>query len=87
MDRLQDTLKCRINKWGKMQKRISSLFGSKFHDSNGKKKRSLLEAKFSAALDLSAAFKYLHQKNIVYRDLKSGMWKDIVIAIYLYVFL
>merc|ERR1711935_867184 len=71
MDRLYDTLQCRIKKWGKKQKRISSLFGSKLFDSKGKNKRSLLEDKLSAALDLSAAFKYLHQKDIVYRDLKS----------------
>ncbi|CAJ1951850.1 unnamed protein product [Cylindrotheca closterium] len=70
MDRLYDTLESRIAKWGKLQSRITGGFGSKFFDRKGKKKAALLEDKLVAAFDLSAAILYMHNKNILYRDLK-----------------
>ena len=43
-------------------------------DRKGTKKKGLLEDKLVAAFDLSAAILYLHNRNIMYRDLKPGMF-------------
>jgi hypothetical protein len=75
MDRLYDTMEHRIIKWEKLQKRIGGGIGAKIFDRNGAKKLSLLEDKLVAAFDLSAAILFLHNRNILYRDLKPGTGK------------
>ncbi|VEU44681.1 unnamed protein product [Pseudo-nitzschia multistriata] len=69
MDRLYDTLEKRIGKWAKQNRRYSGLNG-KLLDRKGQKKKDLLEERVVDAFDLSDAIGYLHQKNIVYRDIK-----------------
>lgn len=69
MDRLYDTMEKRIEKWGKLQKKALG-FREKLFGRNRKKLKDLLEEKLVAAFDLSAAILYLHNRNIVYRDLK-----------------
>jgi serine/threonine protein kinase len=75
MDRLYDTMEHRIIKWEKLQKRIKGGIGAKIFDRKGEKKLSLLEDKLVAAFDLSAAMLFLHNRNILYRDLKPGKGK------------
>jgi hypothetical protein len=75
MDRLYDTMEHRIIKWEKLQKRITGGIGAKIFDRKGEKKMSLLEDKLVAAFDLSAAILFLHNRNILYRDLKPGKGK------------
>mmetsp|Transcript_34284 Transcript_34284/g.83173 ORF Transcript_34284/g.83173 Transcript_34284/m.83173 type:complete len:120 (-) Transcript_34284:905-1264(-) len=72
IDRLIDTLDQRIEKWAKQQKYVNSTLGRKLLDRKGKRRIALLEDKLTTALDLSAAFEYLHSKNILFRDLKPG---------------
>jgi serine/threonine protein kinase len=75
IDRLYDTMEDRIIKWEKLQKRIGGGIRAKIFDRNGAKKLSLLDDKLVAAFDLSAAILFLHNRNILYRDLKPGTGK------------
>jgi serine/threonine protein kinase len=68
MDRLYDTLEHRMQKWATKAKRSSS-FGGMF-DRKGEKRKNILEEKLVAAFDLCAAIGYLHNRGILYRDLK-----------------
>lgn len=67
IDRLYDTLDQRIAKWAQKEKYIKSSIGKIIFR---KKMKSIMEDKLMTALDLAAAFEYLHSKNIIYRDLK-----------------
>lgn len=68
LDRLYDTLDKRMRKWSKIET------GSKGYLLGfGKKKRvlkALLVKRMTVAYDLASAFYYLHQHQIVYRDIK-----------------
>ena len=69
MDRLYDTLETRIyKKWQKTSKFQKSAVGKVF-DMKGKKKTKLLEDRLMYAYDLSSAIHYLHERNIIYRDM------------------
>uniref|UniRef100_A0A7S4AEU9 Protein kinase domain-containing protein n=1 Tax=Pseudo-nitzschia australis TaxID=44445 RepID=A0A7S4AEU9_9STRA len=69
MDRLYDTLHRRMERWAKKARLYSGRL-AKIVDRKGKKKRELLEARLVAAFDLSHALGYLHDRKIIYRDLK-----------------
>jgi serine/threonine protein kinase len=71
MDRLYDTLERRIQKvWLPKSKSQNSFFGKNILDRKGTKRDELLETRIVFAYDLSAAINYLHQRKILYRDIK-----------------
>jgi serine/threonine protein kinase len=69
MDRLYDTLEKRLLTWEARSGRLSGLAG-KMMDRKGTKVSALYEERIVAAFDLAAAMSYLHERKIVYRDLK-----------------
>ena len=71
MDRLYDTLERRIQKvWLPKHKKQQGFLGKTFLDRKGEKKDALFEERIVYAYDLSAAINYLHQREIIYRDIK-----------------
>ena len=74
LDRLYDTMKARLTSWEKRQSRLNGV-GGKLFDRSGEKRKDLTEEIVVAGYDLSDAFGYLHQKKIVYRDIKPGKYK------------
>ena len=68
MDRLHGTLDLRINKWYHEDKRHHGhVFGL---GKNKKMMRELMIERMTIAYDLAAAFMYLHENRLVYRDIK-----------------
>jgi len=68
MDRLHGTLDGRINKWYHEDKRHHGhVFGL---GKNKKLMRALMIERMTIAYDLAAAFMYLHENRLVYRDIK-----------------
>jgi len=68
IDRLYDTLDHRLHTWANKRSRGSLL--RRMSDRKGTKAAALYEERIKAAHDIAAALAYLHEKNIVYRDLK-----------------
>lgn len=62
LDRLYDTLTKRLAIWKKK--------GGKLFNQTKKKKRKMFQERLHVAHDLASAFMYLHDHNIIYRDLK-----------------
>lgn len=71
IDRLDETLDERIGKWKKGNGK-GGIFTIKRKDSNGSNNSTndLLSEQLNVLLQLAAAFVYLHEKDIIYRDLK-----------------
>lgn len=69
MDRLYDTLEKRIKEWEARSRRLRGIAG-RLTDPKGRKAGQLYEERIHAAYDLAAAIEYLHEKGIVYRDIK-----------------
>ncbi|KAL3927314.1 MAG: hypothetical protein SGBAC_013134 [Bacillariaceae sp.] len=69
IDRLQVSLKKRMDQWKAEYHRYSGLSG-RLHDWNGQKRAALFQQRLCAARDLGSAFQYLHENRIVFRDLK-----------------
>jgi serine/threonine protein kinase len=69
MDRLYDTLEKRLETWRVRHMRTSGMAG-RLTDRKGKRKNELYEERIVAAFDLAAAVTYLHDKKVLYRDIK-----------------
>jgi len=63
LDKLYETLKTRISSWKKQSNKV-------WNKAIKKKKLKLFNDRLLVAYDLSSAFVYLHERNIVYRDIK-----------------
>lgn len=68
LDRLYDTMTERIEAWKSKKKSMSGI--AKVRDLRGSKMKELWIDRLMVAYDLCMALKYLHDNNIVYRDLK-----------------
>jgi serine/threonine protein kinase len=80
LDRLEETLSDRFSRWIKQSKKINY---SWTHRSC--KKTSLLKERLDVMIQISAAVKYLHSKNLLHRDLKPdniGFDRDDVLKVF-----
>lgn len=68
LDRLYDTLTVRLQKWKK--RKVSGI--RKLMDRKGKKQLAFWVERLTVAYDLGCALKYMHELQIVYRDIKVG---------------
>ena len=69
MDRLYEIMDKKIQNWGRAISRTTGMLG-KLADAKGTKAKELLEERLVIAFDLCSALKYLHDRNILYRDIK-----------------
>mmetsp|Transcript_18624 Transcript_18624/g.23117 ORF Transcript_18624/g.23117 Transcript_18624/m.23117 type:complete len:394 (-) Transcript_18624:143-1324(-) len=69
LDRLYDTLGKRLKDWQTKRQKLGGVLG-KMRDMKGKKKDQLVCDKLTVAYDIASALNYLHDHNIIYRDLK-----------------
>ena len=67
LDKIYDTLKVRIDKWKKQDANAFKLF-----DFQKKKEKNFLAKRLLVAFDVASALAYLHDMNIMYRDLKEN---------------
>lgn len=73
VDKLEGgTLNDRMEHWKAQMKRLSNPLFAGFLDANGHKRRNLLVERLQVAVEIASALEYLHERRIIYRDLKSG---------------
>jgi len=70
LDRLYDTLAVKRIKWQKEYKHHKGIFG-RIKSPSGKALREFFACRLKAAFDLAAAMKFLHDRKIIFRDLKA----------------
>ena len=70
LDRLSESLTQRIQKWKKEAKLSRGRRTGIVFDRQGKKWNSLLAKRLDCGFEIANALKYLHSKNIIFRDLK-----------------
>ena len=75
IDRLSETLECRIKYWSTFQKGSkikprNILLAKGCHSQDGKGEDSIMEEQINVAISIAAAVKYMHSKRVVFRDLK-----------------
>ena len=71
MDRLYDTLEFRIHDvWKKEAKKYKGFLKGPLKDRKGDKRKDLLIRRLTVAFDISGALRYLHDRDIIFRDLK-----------------
>jgi serine/threonine protein kinase len=68
MDRLFATMVVRIEEW--RQRAKGTLFGMMIGKKNKLAQQQLLVERMTVAYDLAAAFFYLHENRLIYRDIK-----------------
>mmetsp|Transcript_13169 Transcript_13169/g.19370 ORF Transcript_13169/g.19370 Transcript_13169/m.19370 type:complete len:497 (+) Transcript_13169:113-1603(+) len=68
MDSLEETLDRRLRRWGEESR--SGRFFKRFTDRTGSKRKELLKARLIVARNIASALCYLHDKSIIFRDLK-----------------
>jgi serine/threonine protein kinase len=69
MDRLYDTLERRIEKWQRLEQKLSGVHGL-VRDFSQTKRTQLWMDRVIFTYDLSSALAYLHSKHVMHRDLK-----------------
>ncbi len=69
MDRLYEILDKKLKCWGKALSRTIGM-SAKVFDRDGQKAKALLIERLVAAFDLCSAIEYLHNRKIIYRDIK-----------------
>ena len=71
LDRLYDTLEVRLTVWKVEQKKFKGMGRLKYNKYIGcDMKRKKMAIRLNVAFDICGALKYLHKKDIIFRDFK-----------------